>query len=185
MKKLFKLISNQRDCETGHCERGAITVAETLIALGVGATVLAAVFAGVPALIESRNASSGLSGLAQIATSVRATFGARNNFDGLTSELAAGLSGFPRSFISGTNLVHPWGSAIEIEGSGQDFSVTFKAMPASGCSSMVASSLDIANKVKIGTAEVDLAPSGGDDPTDIGRLCSASTPPDIIWEFSG
>ncbi len=184
IKSITAKIGQPRTAED-NLELGAITVAETLIALGVGATVLAAVFAGVPALIESRNASSGLSGLAQIATSIRATFGGRNDFDGLTTELAADLSGFPRNFISGTNVRHPWGGDIAIAGNGQNFTVTFEDMPSNGCSSMVAASVDIAETVSIGGTEVDLAPDDENTaPTNIGNLCSASTPPDVAWVFS-
>ena len=170
-------------------ELGAITVAETLIALGVGATVLAGVFAGVPALVESRNVSSGLSGLSQITTSVRATFGSRPSFDGLNTELATNLSGFPRNFISGSSVIHPWGGNVEIAGSDRVFSVTFTEMPTDGCASIVTASLDIADSVSVGGTTVDIGATAGDEdepnPSDIGKLCNVGSPPDVVWQFSG
>ncbi len=169
--------SHGRDCNTdNNSELGAITVAETLIALGIGATVLATVFAGLPALIESRNSSTGLSGLAQISTAVRTTFGGRNNFIGLTTPLAMSLSGFPQNFIVGGNAKHPWGGDIVITGEGQSFTVEFKEMPSKACSSMVASSIQLADSVNVGGQPINLN-------SNIGELCK-SNDNDIEWKFS-
>lgn len=173
-------------------EKGAITIAETLISLGVGATVLAVAFAGVPALIQTRNANSGVSGLAQITSTVRATFGARNNFNGLTTDLARNLAGFPNQFVNGANIQHPWNGDIEIEGNGQQFTVTFEAMPEAGCSSIVSSSLDLANSVSIGGTEVNLDATDDQNTVEnegaaanIAGLCGTGAPNDVVWTFEG
>lgn len=192
MNWIFKLALNQRTADDREKEEGAITVAETLIALGVGAAVLAAVFAGVPAVMESRNASNGLSGLAQAATSVRMTFGSRNNFNGLTTELASRLSGFPRSFRSGSRVIHPWGGTINVAGASDNFTITFNDLPTGACSSMVASSLELADSVTVGGTTVDLTATDDTEtedsdegrPARIGELCSGSDI-DVVWTFSG
>ena len=98
-------------------EKGAITVAETLIALGIGASILAVVFAGIPALTSARNHSTSMSGLTQMATSIRSTFGVRNNFAGLDTDLARQLAGFPPNFVGGDDVIrHPWGGIVTITG---------------------------------------------------------------------
>ena len=173
-------------------EKGAITIAETLISLGVGATVLAVAFAGVPALIQTRNANSGVSGLAQITSSVRATFGARNNFNGLTTDLARNLAGFPNQFVNGANVRHPWNGDIEIAGNGQEFTITFENMPEDGCSSIVSASLDLANSVSIGGRDVNLDATDDQNTAEdeseaanIAGLCETNAPNDVIWTFEG
>ena len=107
--KLKRLIKTLCEAWRRNREKGAITVMETLIALVVGTAVMAAVFAGIPALQDARRSTTGINGLMQIATSVRSTFGIRNNFTGLTTDLATSLAGFPRNFIDGENVRHPWG----------------------------------------------------------------------------
>ena len=111
-------------------EKGAITIAETLIALGIGASVLAVVFAGIPALTDARNHSTSMSGLTQIVTSIRSTFGVRNNFDGLNTDLARQLAGFPPNFIAGDDVRHPWGGIVTITGDNDGtFDVAFADHP--------------------------------------------------------
>lgn len=176
-------------------EKGAITIAETLIALGVGATVLAVAFAGVPALIQTRNANNAVSGLSQIASSIRATFGARNNFDGLTSQLASNLAGFPNHLRDGDDLQHPWEGDIDIEGNGQQFTITFENMPGAGCASIVASSLELANSVTVGTTVIDLDARDDTDTagvdegaaSNIANLCNGggANGVNVIWTFNG
>ncbi len=175
-------------------EKGAITVAETLIALGVGATVLAVVFAGIPALVNARNSSAAVSGLTQIAVAVRSTFSARNDFTGLTIDLAKNLSGFPPNFISGTSVKHPWGGAIDVlPVSGSDeFTITFEDMPADGCTSIATTTIDLVEEISIGQTTVDLsATDDGNTDVDEGRaadiagLCNTNPPNDLIWTFQG
>ena len=176
-------------------QKGAITVAETLIALGVGATVIAVVFAGIPALVNARNSSAGVSGLTQVAVAVRSTFGARNDFTGLTTELAKKLSGFPPNFIVGSSAKHPWGGDIDVlPVSGSDeFTVTFKDMPADGCTSIATSTIDLVESVSIGGTVVDLSAEDKADTldtdeseaADIAGLCSSGPPNDVIWTFRG
>ncbi len=176
-------------------EKGAITVAETLIALGVGATVLAVVFAGIPAVVDARNTSAAVSGITQIASAVRTTFGVRNSYTGLTTELARNLAGFPPHFISGSNIQHPWGGDVEVE-NGTDtgtFTISFDDMPTGPCSSLATTTLDLANSVQIGGKSVNL--SATDDPStndrdeseaaDIAGLCSATGTSEMIWTFRG
>lgn len=176
-------------------QKGAITVAETLIALGVGATVIAIVFAGIPALVNARNSSAGVSGLTQVAVAVRSTFGARNDFTGLNIELAKKLSGFPPNFIVGSKAKHPWGGEIDVLPitDSDEFTISFKDMPADGCTSIATSTIDLVESVSIGGTTVDL--SAKDDTStnevdeskaaDIAGLCSKEAPNDVIWTFRG
>ncbi len=173
-------------------EHGAITVAETLIALGVGATILTIVFAGIPAVVDARNTSAAVIGMTQIATAVRTTFGVRNNFTGLNTELARNLSGFPPNFRTETAAQHPWGGAVEINPgtSNKTFTVTFKGMNPNACVSLSTTTLDLAESVKIGSTKVDLAaPAAADDqPTsaaNIAKLCKENTSGDVVWTFGG
>ena len=176
-------------------EKGAITVAETLIALGVGATVLAVVFAGIPALVAARNASTGMNGLTQIVSSVRMTFGVRNNFGGLNTTLARNLAGFPQHFLiqGASSPQHPWSGNVEISGSGQTFSVEFQDMPNSACTSLVATTAEMAESIDIGgtvldlNATDDLNTSGTDESVaaDIAGLCANSPPNNVVWTFRG
>ena len=174
-------------------ERGAITVAETLIALGIGATVLAVVFGAVPALIDSRNTSKALSGLAQAATTVRMTFGMRNNYTGLTADLASQLAGFPRQFFSAGDLKHPWGGDINFAAASdnaQHFTIEFEDMPSDACVSLVTSSLDLATSVTVGSTAVDMSvvndtsTTAGDEGViaKVAGLCTANV--DVRWEFT-
>ena len=176
-------------------EKGAITVAETLIALGVGATVLAVVFAGIPALMNARNSSAAVSGLTQIAVAVRSTFSARSDFTGLTIDLVKNLSGFPPNFLAGTSVKHPWGGEIDVlPVSGADqFIISFKDMPADGCTSITTTTINLVKAIKIGSTTVDL--SAVDNSTtadtekskvaDIAGLCNTSPPNDVVWTFQG
>ncbi len=170
-------------------EKGAITVAETLIALGVGATVLAVVFAGIPALVAARNASTGMNGLTQIVSTVRMTFGIRNNFEGLNTTLASSLAGFPRHFIvaGSTSPQHPWNGNVEITGDGQSFSVVFEDLPDAACSSLVATTAEMAESVDIGGTELDLSAADQEDSSaaDIAGLCATTPPNDVEWTFRG
>ena len=176
-------------------EKGAITVAETLIALGVGATVIAVVFAGIPALVNARNSSAAVSGLTQIAVAVRSTFSARNDFTGLTIDLAKNLSGFPPNFISGTSAKHPWGGAIDVlPVSGSDeFTISFEDMPADGCTSIATTTIDLVEQISIGGTTVNLSAvddtntndKDESDAADIAGLCNTTPPNDVIWTFQG
>ena len=175
-------------------EKGAITVAESLIALGVGATIIAVVFAGIPALVNARNASAGVSGLTQIAVAVRSTFGARNDFSGLTTALASNLSGFPPNFVVGGNPRHPWGGAIEVSptNANDGFTVTFVDMPAAACSSIATTTIDLVQSVDIGSKRVNLSATDDTDTAenegeaaDIAGLCNANPPNDVVWTFTG
>ncbi len=175
-------------------EKGAITVAETLIALGVGATVLAVVFAGIPALVAARNASTGMSGLTQIVSSVRMTFGVRNNFGGLNTALARNLAGFPQHFLiqGQTSPQHPWSGDVEINGAGQSFTIEFSQMPQAACTSLVATTAEMSESVEIGGKTLDITaqddPNTGPDESaaaDIATLCADNPPNDVTWTFRG
>ncbi len=196
LKQLNNLLTNVfRKKPNEASDKGAITVAETLIALGVGTTVLAVVFAGIPALVDARNASTGMNGLTQIVSAVRMTFGVRNNFGGLNTTLARNLAGFPQHFlIEGEALPqHPWSGNVEISGSGQAFTVEFQSMPDSACSTLVATTAEMAQSVNIGGTDLNLAAT--DDPNtsnsdesvaaDIAALCSNSPPNNVAWTFRG
>ncbi len=197
--QLGNLISTAR-CSLGKNrpdrEKGAITIAETLIALGVGSTIIAVVFAGIPALVNARNASAGVSGLTQIAVSVRSTFGARNNYTGLTTEMAQNLSGFPPNFVVGGTPQHPWGGGIDVlpdSSNASNFSITYKAMPKEGCTSIATTTIDLVESIKIGGTEVNLSATDDastpntdeSEPADIAGLCNANAPADVIWTFQG
>lgn len=186
---LIQLLNNAlRNRTSSDSEKGAITVAETLIALGVGATILAVVFAGIPALVAARNVSTGMNGLTQIVSSVRMTFGVRNNFEGLNTALARNLAGFPRHFLVGEDdpPQHPWNGDVTIAGTGQTFTVEFEGLPDDACSSIVASTAEMAQSVDIGGTELDLDADDDDaDSADIAGLCSATPPNDVTWTFRG
>ena len=170
-------------------EKGAITVAETLIALGIGSTVLAVVFAGIPALTDARNHSTSMSGLTQIVTSIRSTFGVRNNFNGLNTDLARQLAGFPPNFISGDDIRHPWGGIVTITGDNDGtFDVAFAAMPEAACSQLVTSTADLAQGINVGGTVLGSAgPDDGDgnptDPKTVTELCDGGG--QVTWTFRG
>ena len=170
-------------------EKGAITVAETLIALGIGATVLAVVFAGIPALTDARNHSTSMSGLTQIVTSIRSTFGVRNNFEGLTTELARQLAGFPPNFLSGDDVRHPWGGIVTITGANDGtFDIAFAAMPEAACSQLVTSTADLAQTIDVGGTVLGSAgPADAEgnptDPQAVTDLCDGGGA--VTWTFRG
>ena len=173
-------------------QRGAITMVETLIALGIGAGILASVFAGLPALTASRNASNALNGLTQITSVVRMTFGVRNNFAGLDNDLAIQLAGFPRHFISDSNVIHPWGGTVTIaEGdTAQEFTITYADLSKDACTSVVTSTTELAESVNVGGTVIDLVGDDSDPdnivaPTDIATTCSSNSPSDVTWTFRG
>ena len=195
MKFLKKILNFFRRSKPEDREKGAITVAETLIALGVGATILAVVFAGIPALTAARDASNGQNGLAQLSTAVRSTFGARGDFTGLTTELATNLAGFPQHFRAGAGVIHPWGGAVTVAPDATNprrFTVTFEDVPGRGCTTIATATLALATQIQIGTTVVDLAAT--DDPStnnvdeslaaNIAGLCTAAATANIIWTFS-
>ena len=170
-------------------EKGAITIAETLIALGIGATVLAVVFAGIPALTDARNHSTSMSGLTQIVTSIRSTFGVRNNFEGLTTDLARQLAGFPPNFRSGDDIRHPWGGIVTITGDTDGtFDVAFADMPEAACSQLVTSTADLAQAIDVGGTVLGSAgpddPDGNPtDPQAVTDLCDGGG--EVTWTFRG
>ena len=195
MKILQKLLEILRRLRSEDREKGAITVAETLIALGVGSAVLGIVFAGIPALTAARDASNAQNGLAQLSTAVRSTFGARGDFTGLTTELATSLAGFPQHFRSGGGVIHPWGGAISVNAdttNSRRFTVEFEDVPNRGCTTIAAATTALATAIQIDTTTVDL--SATDDPStsnidegsaaNIAGLCSAADEVSIIWTFS-
>ena len=191
--KLKRLIKTLREALRRNHEKGAITVMETLIALVIGTAVLSAVFAGIPALQDARRSTTGINGLMQIATSIRSTFGTRNNFVGLTTDLATQLAGFPRNFIDGANVRHPWGGTVDIAvdpGNSQQFTITFNDVDDAGCTTVVTSTVDIAEEVDVGGTVVNLnAIDDGATPEDesaaanIAGLCIDDI--EIQWLFSG
>ena len=180
---------HQRKESTPDPQKGAITVAETLIALSIGATVLAVVFAGIPALTDARNHSTSMSGLTQIVTSIRSTFGVRNNFDGLNTALARQLAGFPPNFIAGDDLRHPWGGIVTITGDNDGtFDVAFASMPESACSQLVISTATLAQTIDVGGTALGSAGPDDDDgnPTDpktVTELCDGGG--QVTWTFRG
>ena len=195
MKILRKILEFFRRVKRQHRERGAITMAETLIALGVGAAVLAVVFAGIPAVMAARDASNAQNGLAQLSTSIRSTFGARGDFTGLNNDLVRSLAGFPHHFRSGDRIVHPWGGGVSIAPAASNprrFTILFEDVPSRGCISVAGNTLAIATKVRIGATVIDL--DAADDvatpyqdessASNIAGLCTASDAVDIAWTFS-
>ncbi len=194
--KLIQLISlavNRRKSKQAayDSEKGAITVAETLIALGIGATVIGVVFAGIPAMINARNATTGLNGLLQISTVVRNTYGIRNTYAGLNTELAIDFAGFPPHFIINNGARHPWGGAIVVSSTGDNderFMIQFSDMPEEGCVQIAASSQDTAEILTIDNSEigVDSAPNDpdNDELTTITGLCEEGDK-DVAWTFGG
>ena len=170
-------------------EKGAITVAETLIALGIGATVLAVVFAGIPALTDARNHSTSMSGLTQMATSIRSTFGVRNNFDGLDTDLARQLAGFPPNFVAGDDIIrHPWGGIVTITGANDGtFNIAFADMPESSCSQLVTSTVELAQTIDIGGTVLGTAGVDGDGnpiaAQAVTELCDGGAL--VTWTFRG
>ena len=195
MQILRKILDYFRQSRRQDREKGAITVAETLIALGVGATVLAVVFAGIPALTGARDANQTLAGLSQLSTAIRSTFSARPDFTGLNNELARQLAGYPPQFRAGANLVHPWGGDITIApatGNTRRFTVLFEDVPSNGCTTIAAATVTLANSIQVGTTVIDL--DAVDDPTttgvdesapaNIAGLCTATDEVDVTWTFS-
>ena len=187
---LLKLLRRQQRKETKpDPEKGAITVAETLIALGIGATVLAVVFAGIPALTDARNHSTSMSGLTQIVTSIRSTFGVRNNFEGLDTDLARQLAGFPPNFVGGDDIIrHPWGGIVTITGDNDGtFDVAFDALPESSCSQLVTSTADLAQTIDVGGTVLGTAGEDADgtptDPETVTELCNGGA--EVTWTFRG
>ncbi len=170
-------------------EKGAITVAETLIALGIGSTVLAVVFAGIPALTDARNHSTSMSGLTQIVTSIRSTFGVRNNFEGLDTDLARQLAGFPPNFVAGDDIIrHPWGGIVTITGDTDGtFDIAFADLPESSCSQLVTSTADLAQSIDVGGTVLGTAGTDGDgnptDPQAVTDLCDGGA--EVTWTFRG
>ena len=170
-------------------EKGAITVAETLIALGIGSTVLAIVFAGIPALTDARNHSTSMSGLTQMVTSIRSTFGVRNNFDGLDTDLARQLAGFPPNFVAGDDVIrHPWGGTVTITGDVDGtFDIAFGDLPESSCSQLVTSTVELAQSIDVGGTVLGTA--GVDDkgdpiaPEAVTELCDGGA--EVTWTFRG
>lgn len=190
-----KILDYFRQSKRPDREKGAITVAETLIALGVGATVLAVVFAGIPALTGARDANQAQTGLSQLSTAIRSTFAARPDFTGLNNELAVQLAGFPPQFRSGANLVHPWGGEITIApdtGSTRRFTVLFEDVPPGGCTTIAAATVTLANEIQVGSTVIDLdavddPDTTGDDESaaaNIAGLCTATDEVDVTWTFS-
>ena len=194
MEILRKILDYFRRVKRQDREKGAITVAETLIALGVGSAVLAVVFAGIPALTSARDNTAAQNGLAQLATAVRSTFGARADFTGLNTALATSLAGFPQHFRSGDNAVHPWGGAVTVDvvgGNTRQFTVEFAEVPTRGCTTIATATLALAHQIQIGTTVIDL--SAEDDPdtpedessaANIAGLCDDSAEVDITWTFT-
>ena len=189
LKFLLALFRRRKPDRKNDSEKGAITVAETLIALGIGAAIIGVVFAGIPAMISARNASTGLNGLMQIATVVRNTYGIRNNYTGLDTALSINLAGFPPHFVVAGAAQHPWGGAIEVSdvaANPQRFTVTFENMPGDGCSQIVAATQDAADALTVdGTAlgeDQDGDPNTA-DPAQIGDVCEDDV--DIVWTFGG
>ena len=187
---LLKLLRRQQRKETKpDPEKGAITVAETLIALGIGATVLAVVFAGIPALTDARNHSTSMSGLTQIVTSIRSTFGVRNNFEGLDTDLARQLAGFPPNFVAGDDIIrHPWGGIVTITGDTDGtFDIAFADLPESSCSQLVTSTADLAQTIDVGGTVLGTAGTDGDgnptDPQAVTDLCDGGA--EVTWTFRG
>ena len=170
-------------------EKGAITVAETLIALGIGSTVLAVVFAGIPALTDARNHSTSMSGLTQMATSIRSTFGVRNNFAGLDTDLARQLAGFPPNFVAGDDIIrHPWGGIVTITGDTDGtFDIAFADLPESSCSQLVTSTVDLAQAIDVGGTVLGTAGTDGDGnptaPQAVTALCDGGA--EVTWTFRG
>ena len=187
---LLKLLRRQQRKETKpDPEKGAITVAETLIALGIGATVLAVVFAGIPALTDARNHSTSMSGLTQIVTSIRSTFGVRNNFEGLDTDLARQLAGFPPNFVAGDDIIrHPWGGTVTITGDTDGtFDITFNDMPESSCSQLVTSTVELAQTIDVGGTVLGTEGVDGDGnpiaAQAVTALCDGGA--EVTWTFRG
>ena len=186
---LLKLLRRQQRKETKpDPEKGAITVAETLIALGIGATVLAVVFAGIPALTDARNHSTSMSGLTQMATSIRSTFGVRNNFEGLDTDLARQLAGFPPNFVAGDDIIrHPWGGIVTITGDTDGtFDIAFADLPESSCSQLVTSTADLAQTIDVGGTVLGTAEDEDGDPIApqaVTDLCDGGA--EVTWTFRG
>lgn len=192
MKKLIEMYKRLIAAAKRDREKGAITVMETLIAISIGGAVLVGAFAGIPAMQESIRSSTGLNGLSQIATSVRGTFAARNNFTGLTTELAKTLAGFPPNYLEGNTVVHPWGGAVEVAVDGTNarrFTVTFEDVTESGCTSMVSSTIDLAIAIDVGGTVFNINAVDNPGTTNVDEGAAANVAAlcgddiDIAWTF--
>ena len=130
-----------------------------------------------------------MSGLTQIVTSIRSTFGVRNNFDGLDTDLARQLAGFPPNFVGGDDIIrHPWGGLVTITGDNDGtFDVAFADLPESSCSQLVTSTADLAQSIDVGGTVLGTAGEDGDgnptDPQAVTDLCDGGA--EVTWTFRG
>ena len=122
-------------------------------------------------------------------TSIRSTFGVRNNFDGLDTDLARQLAGFPPNFVAGDDVIrHPWGGTVTITGDVDGtFDIAFADLPESSCSQLVTSTVELAQTIDVGGTVLGTAGVDGDGnpiaPQAVTALCDGGAL--VTWTFRG
>ena len=102
--------------------------------LGVAAVVIILV-----AIFHKNKASTEVSNITQLATSISNTYTGQTAFTGLTTAIAAKLA--PTSMVTGTTLMNQWGGTVTVavDANPSQFDIVENSVPSDGC-------VDMANK---------------------------------------
>jgi hypothetical protein len=100
--------------------------------LGVAAVILVLVL-----IFHKNKASTEVTNVTQLATSIANTYTGQTAFTGLTTAIAANLA--PTSMVSGGTLINQWGGAVtvSVDANPSQFDIVENTVPSDGCVDLV------------------------------------------------
>ena len=143
--------------------------------LGVAAVVIILV-----SIFHKNKASTEVSNITQLATSISNTYTGQTAFTGLNTAIAAKLA--PTSMVTGTTLMNQWGGAVTVavDANPSQFDIVENGVPSDGC-------VDMANKAtNYVTLTLNGATYNATNPLDAGTAvtaCNAAATQTITYVY--
>lgn len=110
------------------------------------------------------NANNEATQVTSILSGIKSTYGARQNFAGLTTQVLINAGGFPSNMVSGANVSNVWGGSVTVAaaniapGTNNGFAITYASVPQVECAALTSQVAGVFRIVTVnGTAVKTLA----------------------------
>lgn len=119
-------------------QEAGFSLLELLLVVGVGALLLLAGIATYRLVTQGTSSNEAVRVLTTIKEKTQRAFqGQRGYTNGNLVNTLVTMNAFPAGVLNDADEpIHPWGGAIDIQGAGQNFTITFEGVPADACISL-------------------------------------------------
>lgn len=129
--KLFKFKNTDKNNSKG------ITLVESLLAIAVGALVIAGAVAFYVNAQGNTRKNEAQTQVQAIASGIASAYQGTNNYSDLSNAVALNYKIFPSNMVSGTTVNNPWKGAVTLSGTATTYSISYASVPQDACASLV------------------------------------------------